>query len=178
MLVLNEQHALLTFIGSLLFANVLGQSELYFLSVMESLLLRYKSKTFGNLSLEVCFQPRNKIYLLIIISGVIAHKTLCMCYLRLNVHPSLPQHFLARQQFGLLQAQTFPTYFLTTLTYTSVLLSMWIYKNLDTILSNLTSPSVPAVTQTYCLLFIVGLSLLNWLYIGPTTHGYVVSTQS
>jgi hypothetical protein len=85
-------------------------------------------------------------------AGVIAHKA------------------LSRQMFMALQARTLPYYLATSSFLSTLLLGLWARANKDEILGNYNRFSNTSVQQAVVLLIISVLSLVNWLYIGPTTN--------
>lgn len=83
--------------------------------------------------------------------GIIAHKA------------------LTRQAFSVLQAKTFPVYFMTSTGLSSILLALWSAANWEDMHGSYLSMK-PVVFQAYTLLLIIVLSMVNWFVIGPKTN--------
>ncbi|KAI0004128.1 hypothetical protein BJV74DRAFT_425387 [Russula compacta] len=84
------------------------------------------------------------------IGGIIAYK-------------ALPRH-----QFGSLQQRTFPIYFNLNALISSGLLLAWI-RNHSAVITHITDPTVPDVTQAYALAVVAVSQALNSFWLGPAT---------
>ncbi|PVG02297.1 hypothetical protein CPB86DRAFT_780717 [Serendipita vermifera] len=84
--------------------------------------------------------------------GVIAHKS------------------LTRQTFGVLQGRLFPVYFSISATLSSILLVIWSNANKGLFQVRYFEFGHPVVQQTWNLVGLLALSVLNWFWIGPATN--------
>jgi len=75
---------------------------------------------------------------------------------------------LPRQQFGALQARTFPKYFAISSCVSYWLLATWIFKHPD-VPAQMSKYSVADVAQAWTLIFVGVMQTLNWAYLGPKT---------
>ena len=78
----------------------------------------------------------------------------------------------ARQQFGNLQHRTFPIYFISSISLSSVMLGLWAYFH-PTVLNELTSPFNVDVAQFYTIASVLLFQGLNYFVVGPLTSKYV-----
>lgn len=76
--------------------------------------------------------------------------------------------FLARQQFGNLQAKIFPVYFGISTSITAALLASWVFNHPD-VVPNFARPGLADVAQAWTLVVVGSMQALNWFYLGPLT---------
>ncbi|KAH9968759.1 hypothetical protein BC827DRAFT_1165418 [Russula dissimulans] len=80
----------------------------------------------------------------------------------------ITRNVLTREQFTPLQKRIFSMYFtLSTLISTGLLLA-WI-RNHDNVITHITQPTVPEVSQTYALVVVAVSHALNTVWLGPAT---------
>ncbi|KAG8804975.1 hypothetical protein FRC17_005795, partial [Serendipita sp. 399] len=92
---------------------------------------------------------------------------------------------LSRQNFSLLQARTFPVYFLLCTGISSILLALWASANIEAFkhdddsfnLKSIFNFSSQVIVQSWVLLLILANSFINWIYIGPTTNRLSMQRQ-
>ncbi|KAG8755750.1 hypothetical protein FRC14_003688 [Serendipita sp. 396] len=85
---------------------------------------------------------------------------------------------LSRQAFSLLQARTFPIYFLLCTTLSAILLALWSTANIEVFkhdegsfnFKSIFKLGDQVVVQCWVLLLVVVVSFVNWFYIGPNTN--------
>jgi len=93
------------------------------------------------------------------IGGVIAHRA------------------LTKHTFAALQSRTFPTYFASSALLSGICLGLWTKANKDAIFENYLSFKTPETLHSYLLVSVVGLSLVNWLWVGPETNKVIRTRQ-
>jgi len=84
----------------------------------------------------------------------------------------LVEMLTARHHFSALQHRTFPVYFFLSITTSSALLSVWIWKHPD-VIQQLSHPNVADVAQVYALGSVVFFQALNYFLILPLASMYV-----
>ncbi|KAG8844922.1 hypothetical protein FRB91_002215 [Serendipita sp. 411] len=92
---------------------------------------------------------------------------------------------LSRQAFSLLQARTFPIYFLLCTTLSAILLALWSTANIEVFkhdegsfnFKSIFKLGDQVVVQCWVLLLVVVVSFVNWFYIGPNTNRLAMQRQ-
>ncbi|PVG02296.1 hypothetical protein CPB86DRAFT_780714 [Serendipita vermifera] len=77
---------------------------------------------------------------------------------------------LTRQTFGILQGRLFPVYFSIGTALSSLLLTIWAHENKGMVQYHYLDFYHPVIQQTWNLVALVCLSILNWFWIGPATN--------